>query len=299
MSPTHKRITPRLVRNAVRDALDVFLHYLPAMTRRTKFPSVAVLFLYADQGRYPHAKSDLQDVFRWHKAIDLNFISIDNFNPDKKPSIDEYGAHDIGGDNTWWEFSGWRKGLQYLTETLQIHPDVVVCVNDAFLNRADQGRDKRHFRRAFSPAILVEAKSAVLGTLFETDPPCEFDGEDVSPWIQTNFFAMPFDFARAHLGSALTEAQVKELFDETWSGRIFKPNTLCNPALEDLLSTWITNNWDRASAPNADNWPFLRMKLVAILNERLLCLAARKAGLGLGDVSRIRCWQPPKVERRS
>lgn len=285
------------VRDVARDVQDRILFGLDRIRRPNENLRIAVLFVYADVKAYEHSAEALTEVFRMHPPYISPVVRIDNFNPDKEVTQIDEQTWDIPGDNTWREFSGFEKGIRFV-ETFENLPDVVVCVNDAFLNYARWGADVRYFRRLFNPIVLREAQSALIGVHCVPDTPAKDHrllGYDVSEWIRTNFFALPYSTAVDHLGPAVTEKEADELFDREWSGRMFKPNNLCSKDFEEFQIEWMTRRWRWATTPDADNWQAMRMKLIAILNERMLTATIRAAGVPMRYPERMRWWTVPRL----
>lgn len=287
-----------LARNIARDVLDAAHLFGERLRRDSPSIRVGVVYLYAETDRYPHAAASLRRVFSWHSNVKIQYVCVDNLQSGKAPKQIEHNVWKIAGDNRWWEFSGWQKGLHFLTQG-ETQPRVAVCVNDAFLNYAQRGLDRRHFRRAFQPAILESAEHALIGHTNAAAEEHRLLDYDVTRWVRSNFFALPFDTALEFVRPHLTEKQVDTLFDRVWRGRIFRPNDLCNDALESFLTEWITQRWRRASEPSSETWPSLRMKLIAILNERLMTALPVSAGIPLLEAPQGRWWEWPRSIKRN
>lgn len=286
-----------LSRNLIRDASDRLYFGLERRRYGDEPLRVAILYIYFDTKRYPDSARTLTEMFRWHPPYISSIVQIDNFHSDKEVTRIDERTWDIPGDNTWREFSGWERGVQFLAG-LDEKPDVVVCVNEAFMNYGKAGGDVRYLRRLFGPRVLREARTALIGVHGIPDTKrmdAKLFGHDVSRCIRTHFFSLPYLTALEHLRPVLTEDQVNELFDLEWSGRVFRPNNACSSDLEAYLTEWVTKGWRWSMEPDADNWPAIRMKLVALLNERLLTASILDAGVPVRSVPGLRWWQMPKL----
>jgi len=247
---------------------------------------LAVLYVYADSQRYPKAHWCLHRLVKRLRGFEITLVRIDNFDEQKQARQEDHNVYDIAGDNRYWEFSGWKKGLAFL-EAKHIEPDLIIFVNDAFLNFSKRGQDYRYYKSRISTLTLRRLKDSVLGFI---DSYNEFDmllGYDVSSWIRTNLFVVPYGVARQLGFPLIADEVIREMLPETYSGKIFKENHHINPTLKRFLEFWITEDWHLGRPVNRENWAFLRAKLIAILNERLLTAKLRELSVQVVNMDTI------------
>lgn len=248
-----------------------------------KPPRIVVFYLYADRQKYPHSHNNVEKLLRYIGAVTL--ISIDNFrvaDQKKNRSFNRY-VFDIAGDNSFWEFSGWRKGVNFcLSEFGDCDFDVALFINDAFLNSSAFGRDLRYFKNLFNVLTLACAQSGVLGQIDVSDNKHILCGYDVSSFVRSNIFAMPYGLACDLKFSYFSEDDISMLIPNTYNyGKITMPVNFMNENFRIFLEDWLTNRWQGKVQLEPKNWPIFRGKLTAILNERMLSAECRQKGYPL------------------
>ena len=245
--------------------------------------NLVVLYVYADSQRYPKAYRYLCRLIRRIRGFEVTIVKVDNFNEGKEVTKEGYNVYDIGGDNTYWEFSGWRKGLTFLDET-GIEADVVLFVNDSFLNRSKSGYDLGYYKNRINTFSLFNLKDEALGKVDYHDELETFLGHDVSSWIRSNIFAVPKNVVDKLDFPFMDNKTIDKIFPKKFSGNIFKDTDLLSSNLKRFMEIWITLRWARVEPGSAKNWPLLRCKLIAILNERLLTSSLRRENAKIIDI---------------
>jgi hypothetical protein len=125
----------------------------------------------------------------------VTLVSIDNFG-EEKGAVELSDRHfDIGGDNTQWEFSGWKKANDFFVAR-GMDADVALFVNDSFLTSVARGYDVYWFQNAFNALTLPAAKRFAFGLIGDADPGTVILGRPIRRYLVTNFFAVPFSVAR-------------------------------------------------------------------------------------------------------
>ena len=280
MSAFTKRIS-RSLKYLLWDLYYFIKSFLFTLFREKK--KLAVLYVYADNKRYPKAYRCLCRLIRRIRGFEVTVVKIDNFNEGKEVTKEGYNVYDIGGDNTYWEFSGWRKGLTFLDET-GIEADVILFVNDSFLNRSKLGYDINYYKFRINTFSLFGIKNEALGKVEYHDELETFLGYDVSSWIRSNIFAVPKNVVDKLDFPFIDNKTIDKIFPQKFSGNIFKDTDLLNSNLKRFMEIWITSRWARAEPGSAKNWPLLRCKLIAILNERLLTRSLRGENAKIIDI---------------
>lgn len=242
-----------------------------------RFPNVLVLFVYAEKARYAEAHELLMRLLDGLPAGTWRLIKINNFSEGASPVALGDDAYVIGGDNSAWEFSGWRHGLRSeLASSFQA--DVVLFVNDAFLNASALGLDLEFYRGLFNRFTLRGLNNAALGIVDHMNSRCEIDGHACDWWLRSNIFAMDRALAEKLRWVYHDASSVHTIMSETWDGSIFLEQSPMSEDLRSFLARWVTKDWHRASDVDGRNWARVRSKLTAIINERLLSADLRERG---------------------
>lgn len=264
------KVCKRMLRNLKYLLWDIYYHVATlffVLSHEKK--KLAVLYVYANSQRYPKAYGYLCRLIRRIRGFEVTVVKIDNFNENKEVRKENHNIYDIGGDNTYWEFSGWRKGMAFLQEK-HIEPDLVMFVNDAFMNRSEGGRDYKYYKSRVSTLTLFRLKDSVLGLIDNRNTVEILLGYNVSSFIRSNIFVVPYSIAKKLHLTFITDKIIDDIFPRKYSGRILNDTNKLNSNLRRFLESWITQRWDQARTVTSENWGFLRSKLIAILNERLL-----------------------------
>lgn len=236
---------------------------------------LAVLYVYADAQRYPRSYELLSRLIRRIRAFEAITVRIDNWHEHKTVTKVANNVYDISGDNTYWEFSGWKKGMAFLKER-HVEPDLVMFVNDAFMNHAKAGKDYKYYKSRVSTLTLRRLRGSVLGVINGSDTTHILLGYDVSTFIRSNFFVVPYNVAKKLELTFIADDIIDNILPKTYSGKIFNDTDKLNLNLKRFLEVWITQRWTRARAVTSENWGFLKSKLISILNERLLTSKIRE-----------------------
>ena len=230
---------------------------------------LAVLYVCADNKRYPKAYRYLCRLIRRIRGFEVTVVKIDNFSEHKKARREDHNVYSISGDNRYWEFSGWKKGMAFLQEKY-IEPDLVIFVNDAFMNHSKNGNDYKYYKSRVSTLTLSRLKDSALGVIVNHNEVENLLGYNVSSFIRSNIFVVPYSIAKKLQLTFITDEIIDDIFPQEYSGKIFNDTDKLNSNLKRFLEIWITQRWKQARAVTSENWGFLRSKLIAILNERLL-----------------------------
>lgn len=251
---------------------------------------LAVLYVYADKKRYPNTFNYLSSLIKRINGFEITVVKIDNFNENKGVRRLSDSRYDIGGDNTYWEFSGWKKGLSFLKEQ-DIEVDWVLFVNDSFLSLPNLGYHLDFYKVRINTLLLYNMEDAVVGVIDTSMENHELLGRNVSTWIRSNLFAVPWRIAKTLEFTFLDSSQIDAIFPKAFKSEIFLEGNNLNSNLKRFLAKWITQDWHGGRSPAPDNWDHLRAKLIAILNERLLTAKIRESGVPIVDLAGVRPTQ--------
>jgi hypothetical protein len=280
------KVCKRMLRNLKYLLWDLYYHivtFFLAFFREKK--KLAVLYVYADKKRYPNTFNYLSRLIKRINGFEVIVVKMDNFSEHKEARKEGHNVYDIGGDNTYWEFSGWKKGMAFLQEK-HIEPDLVMFVNDAFMNHSKYGHDYKYYKSRVSTLTLSRLKDSVLGIIVNRNTVENMLGYNVSSFIRSSIFVVPYSIAKKLQLTFITDEIIDDIFPQEYSGRIFNDTDKLNWNLRRFLEVWITQRWAQSRAVTSENWGFLKPKLIAILNERLLTAKIREAGVRIVNMDR-------------
>lgn len=250
---------------------------------------VAILYLTAERNRYPHTRAFVEQYRRWLGKERVKLICIDNFAPTAVPRQVDDGIWEIGGDNTYWEFSGWKRAIHSLPQ-LGISPEVLVFINDACMNQAATvNRNALFYRMRYDWRALDRARHEMVGCIesHKSHQNHRLLGHDVSSHVRSNFFALPTILAKDLTWAEIVPPVLPRLIPEKYLDRVINSTADSSEELQQFLQDWLTKSWQRATEPNEENWPLLRQKLIAILNERMLTASVRAKRIPIYDADKI------------
>jgi hypothetical protein len=257
----------RGMRNAAVDA--VYWARTRALARRTPRRRCWVLYLYADRSRYPRSYPALERIVSGLHGYDAQIVLIDNFNEGKPVRELSPGRFDMGGDNTQWEFTGWRVGMDFIRDRAR-DEDVVLFANDSFLNRAHLGYDAAWFRHAFNSLTLdMVGPTTAMGRIWEPEVPYTIGGRRIDYYLQTHFLAVGWAVCRALSLPFVRAEDVDALLPVRWNGSWFTDSVFINDPMKKDIQDHLTGSWQFRLEPSEKTWPVLRGKSVATLNESL------------------------------
>jgi hypothetical protein len=127
-------------------------------------------------------------------------------------------------------------------------------------------------------------KDEALGKVDYHDELETFSGHDVSSWIRLNIFAVTKNVADKLDFTFLDDKTIDKIFPKTFSGDIIKHTNLLNSNLKRYMEIWITSIWAQSQRITPKNWNFMRSKLIAFLNERLLSVKLRQYNIQIIDI---------------
>jgi glycosyltransferase involved in cell wall biosynthesis len=239
-----------------------------------------ILCLYLRHGLDEHAEG-LDELRGWYAAnISRGSVTIwiiDNKLPTGFDGHDWSGCRLLGGDNRCWEFSGWQRTLgAYAPELREF--DVVHFVTSAF------GKLHAGYLNHFSEDQLdmVVHRPVCLGHVDSYDEPVELCGRKSRSWIRTSFFFLSRE-SLSKLGS-LVSLDDPDLFFGLYG--MFKRNSPISDNYKDKITQWLGGDAVQGVAwhGSIDRIDRFKTKAFAILNEHMLSIRLREAGVQLVDL---------------
>jgi hypothetical protein len=194
----------------------------------------------------------------------------------------------IGGDNTWWEFSGWDRGIEFMAHDLPSF-DFVHFATDAY----------EQLGAAFAERVnlpMLEALRfgpAIAGHIDAYNEPAGLFGCIVQSWVRSSYFFLRPAEVKA-LGSMVSVRDKDSLFTGD-PARPLRPGSPVSGTLAAYLTDWLTGEgvgqgvqWHSRFELNERTLPLFETKAVAILNELMLSERLRSLGCWMADVTWLR-----------
>ncbi len=211
-------------------------------------------------------------------------VVVDNALPRTKLRMLRSDTTLIGGDNSYWEFSAWDRGLAQL-DRMKERVDLIHVVTSAFDTLYTGYIDK------FNSSLLKEVSraKACVGHIDHFDRPVEVLARESQHWIRTSFFFLPASAILA-LRSMVSFEHTEERFTAD-PAHPFKANAPISKQFQDYILSWLTGEgtgqgvtWHSRFTLNDETFPYFRAKALAMVNEHLLSLRLRELGFPLIDV---------------
>ncbi len=206
----------------------------------------------------------------------------------------------VGGDNSLREFTAWDQGLAYVERT-RSNPDLVHFATSAF-NALYTG-----YLSLFDSSVLEAAwrAGAAVGHLDFYDRPVEMLGRQSQEWLRTAYFFMPLSATRL-IRSLVSFEDRASLFSGDPDQPFRRDAPICRRYQEYIMS-WLTGEgtgsgvtWHSRFDLSEQTLDQFEAKTMSILNEHLLGVRLREAGIPVVDVnwlaSQLRAHGPNAVD---
>lgn len=247
---------------------------------------VLTLFLRYGADKYPNAEPRMHDIAnRTLNGVARDTLVIDNSLPSGFTGRTPAGSILIGGDNAYWEFSGWDTGIQHIAGDLWSY-DYIHFVTSAFEELYSDYLD------LFSVSMLRQTVSrpAALGHIDFFNTPVSYFGYTSQHWIRSSYFFVRPAEVRA-LGSLVSLRDDTNLFTSD-PANPFRNDAPLDDTLQQNIIGWLTGagtgqgvEWHSRFSLSQETLPYFRAKTRALLNEHLLSARLRAIGCNLLDVT--------------
>ncbi len=234
----------------------------------------AGLFVCHGTSEYPTSLKSMRKL--WAPFYKRGFpLFIVNNMPDD-PVTPRPGEHYLEGTNTEWEFSAWQQAhLQYIAK-FKRPPAWYICVTSAFVRHDTV----RHYARYINPATLRHLPPGIIGPAcvhWTGDYRCA--GYHTSRFIRTDAFAVSGHLIEEVGFLGVSNAALENISPARPNGdSLFHNNDNTSPDFRDHLNKWLSQGWHKSNEISGPMYPFLRKKLQACCNERLLAARIATAG---------------------
>ena len=248
---------------------------------------VLVLFVRHGGERYSLALDELTRLYeRRAPRLTRSTIVIDNALPAELSK--ELGPDSvlIGGDNTWWEFSGWQSAINKLGSEIKKY-DAVHFVTSAFRTLYTD------YLERFCPRLVefVADRPIAVGHIDYYPHPVRIESFVSRHWIRSSFWLInPFELLR--LRSMISLDSAAELFSSRGAWPFAKTAQL-SYGYQELIHNWLTTDqgtgqgttWHSRFDLDDTTQTLFQNKAVAVLNEHLLSIRLRAQGTHLLDLT--------------
>lgn len=247
---------------------------------------IATIFLRHGENRYPDALATLNDFYRRQlPGVTRTTIIVDNALPRRECRIIDPETLLVGGDNTYWEFSGWDRGLAQL-DRLRGRVDLVHFVTSAFdMLYTD-------FIALFDAPLLAAAAAnrAAVGHIDHRQDPMGLFDRSSDHWIRTSFFFLP-PVAIDALHSMVSCQPSPEVFTADHS-QPFHADAPISEDFQHFILSWLTGKgtgqgvtWHSRFDLDAETLGYFREKATTLFNEALLTVRLQELGYPVVDVT--------------
>ncbi len=247
---------------------------------------IATVLARHGRERYPDALAKLDDFYdRQLPDAVRTTVVVDNLLPRSELHVLGRDALLIGGDNAYWEFSAWDRGLAQLDRMRQ-SVDLVHLVTSAFDTLYTD------FIWRFDEALLRAAASATaaVGHIDYYDEPVEIFGQESQHWIRSSFFFLTPAAVHA-LRSMVSFEQTDLLFSDDPT-RPFCEKAPISTRFQQYILSWLTSEgtgqgvtWHSHFELNSETLRYFQQKATTIVNENMLSLRLRMLGYPVVDAS--------------
>jgi hypothetical protein len=269
----------------------------PALRRLFMEKRMRVLTLLVRYGtdKYAAAEKEIDEIFsRRMPQMDRSTIVIDNALRACERGHTPCGNTLIAGDNEFWEFSGWDRGLAYIGKDIWSY-DLVHLATSAFntLYTSYLHRFKEDMLHA------VAARPKCLGHIDCYNDAIEIGNYRSQHWLRTSFLFVPPAELKT-LGSLVSLHQKDQLLTDD-PNNPFRQDCPLSKNYQVYLLDWLTGGgtgqgvqWHSRFTLDESTLPFFKKKVLAIINEHMLAIRLRASGCKLIDVT----WLATKLLRR-
>lgn len=250
-------------------------------------PQLGVIFVQYDQTRYRHSFSVLLEVLKPLQDWQIFTLRVDNKHEDQELQSCDNFTMKVGGDNTLFEFSGWMKGWETLTEE-KGECDCYLFVTDAFLVYED------HYQNLLDSELLnfLMREQAVSGLI--DLPPIHFKNLKLMDWqmnfwVRSSFFLVPLAVLQ-RMQSLISIQEIDPFCDLKFQGNAFRADSPLSLNYREYLEQWLTQGWHSAFPLTEENWERFRNKIRSVLNEHALTGRWQEMAIPLYDLQFLKLF---------
>ena len=220
----------------------------------------------------------LRHVSKDYTLIIVNNTSLASFETKNKKIIE------INSSNDLWEFSAWDDSIQYLRENFPLNKnDTLIFANDTFCHHRWFGKYKKlMFILSFLGLKYFPFKNRIIGERCSFPSSYKVFNQKTSHWISTYLFGVIYKDIEKLFPFSTVNLYNQDDFFILEKNKIQVNNS--SPEFELHLNNWLfpkEGNDGSWYLSNNQDQELLKMKLIAILNEKLLSVHAKKNNIQL------------------
>ena len=275
---------------------------MQADRRNGRDPRLTVLYLRYPTGPGYRGERSVRALHRILSRLpgSKTLVTIDNSACRSAPEqlgADEYA---IGGDNSFLEFSGWQRGVDFLRER-GIAGDVCLLANDMLVAQS------RSHRWLLNQAAVACARryEAMVGRRVVLPAGGQILGNPLIPHVRTHLFLLPHAVLD-ELGSvvSLDRYSVDRLLLPAFDPavQLFRPDAPISESIRDTILLHLHSSWHRRVPYTAEHFDTLRGKAISILNSLLLSMRVHELGhplVSLARAARVLRADPARARLRA
>ncbi|MCU0605878.1 MAG: hypothetical protein MUF78_00290 [Candidatus Edwardsbacteria bacterium] len=261
-----------------------------------KHYSVLVIYVQYDQGKFQSSVAEFKRYFDRCRRGSFQYCIVDNKDESRPASRLAPDEVVIGGDNSYREFSGWMRGIQYALQQ-DVRPDAVMFANETY--RLNAGEYRHCLTDELFEFVIGQSACAGLtygfnrhrGWLrFVTHAPATYEikGERFNHWVRSNVLILPYRVLQRLEWPRLRAA---EFFACGYDQQPFRRDAPLSASLKRKLREYLcptdttsSDAWHSSFPLTAETYSLFTTKATCILDEMSLVPAIRRTGAALADI---------------
>lgn len=245
----------------------------------SEIEKIVVLFLaYGEKNRESgiiETKKIMQNIFG---TISVDFIVIEN--SDEKLSSKYEDVLFIKGDNSFLDFSGWDKGIEYAFKNLKLTNKTIFLFANDTINRREYS-DAPNYLDVFNYDFFnqKDVLNSVIGYLDDFPKKVKIFDVEYSEWIRSNIFLIPYSILRDLYPLTFPIKKANVFSNEEF--KFWSDNNYLSDNWKAYISCWLFGevndkypeyklNWIKSKPLDTENKSYFQKKAVAILSEHYL-----------------------------
>ncbi len=252
---------------------------------RMKMRVLTILLRHGTE-KYGDAEHRIDDIFaRQMPEVERHTLIVDNLLP---PHVAERTGERktvIGGDNGFWEFSGWDRGIAFAGSNIFSY-DLVHLVTSAFFTLYVKYLDRINTRMLET----VAGRPVCLGHIDCFNEPVRFLSFYSQHWLRSCFLFLPPAELKA-LGSLVSFRDAGMLFTGD-PAEPFREDAPISKNYQNYILGWLTGSdigqgveWHSSFVLDRATLPYFQEKTLAMINEHMLSVRLRALGCRTTDVT--------------
>lgn len=240
---------------------------------------IIIIYLIYGTKNYEAGLTKLKEITtKMFNSLEPIWIIVDNSS--SVVERNEKSLHYIHGDNMYFEFTGWDKGIEYVKKNFTIDDSTMfLFANDTFFRR--KYSDSENFLDEFTSKLIKnkDLKNSAIGFLDDFPKNVILDDIVYKQWIRSNIFFLPYNVLNSvyPLTFPFKEDEIfSRDIDSFWSS-----NHLISENWKAYISSWLFGEenknypeyslkWLKSEPLTLKNKSFFKKKAISILSEHYL-----------------------------